>query len=561
MDKHVVIFVMSPYKHNAEIKKYTCTKNNFADFASHTNETAVKYIKWKLAESGAEISDIYALVSQKVQTEDFPRFKERFADENFNLHSVPLQQDGELQGSFKSISKMFDTLSAASNNCQLTVHVDMTGGFRHSSVLILDLLQMIKYIGAEVGMVIYTNFEKQLVEEAGDLVSLFTLVAGAEEFASYGNVNQIKRYFAEIDNKSEILIELLDTMEEFSERIKISSKLQNLCATIESLDQSIQKYKQFLLTADNISEQEEFFGKLLPTIEKEYANVISNKDNISSIPEIIKWCVNKGLLQQALTFYTERIPEFLVKSGLVTVLDKNAEHECKSKGKSWSSWEVYLFKSYVPATSKNNLKGSLQNSTLSYEKVRRFLENDYPIDKISELLPDDNLVFADFLDKVKQLELKCYLENNYLETIMNLDDNSLLKIILLKSKPENASFERYITTRLNKTNQDIRKVLFSAVTLLPKNYIAELFNLNKKTAEKIFCSRRGAFKMMLDNKVIETKLPETVLLQIVDDYVKKIINVRNNINHANGANKGRVENYSISNIILKNITVIENYYK
>lgn len=560
MDKHVVIFVMSPYKHNAEIRKYTCTKNGFADYASHTNETAVKYIKWKLAESGAEISDIYALVSKKVQTEDFPRFKESFADENFNLYSVPLQQDGELQGSFKSISKMFDTLSTASNNCQLTVHVDMTGGFRHSSVLILDLLQMIKYIGAKVGMVIYTNFDKQLVEEAGDLVSLFTLVAGTEEFASYGNVNQIKRYFAEIDNKSEILIKLLDTMEEFSERIKISSKLQNLCATIESLDQAIQKYKQFLLTADNISEQEEFFGKLLPTIEKEYASVISKKDDISSIPEIIKWCVNKGLLQQALTFYTERMPEFLVKSGLVTVLDKKAEHECKSKGKSWSCWEVYLFKSYVPVNSKNNLKGSLQNSTLSYENVRCFLEKNYTIDEISELLPDNNFVFADFLNQVKQLELKCYLENNYLETIMNLNENSLLKIILLKSKPENTSFERYIATRLKKTNQNIRKILFSAVTLLPKNYILELFNL-KKTAEKIFCSRRGAFKMMLDNKVIATKLPETVLLQIVDDYVKNIINVRNNINHANGVNKGRVENYSISNIILKNITILEDYYK
>lgn len=565
MSKHVVIFVMSPYLKESESKQYTDSRREFLAECVHTNETAVKYIKWKLAQNNEKISVVYALVSRFVQKNALTKFKEIFADEDFIIQDVPLQQDGDLQGSFKSISTMFDILNADSQNEELIVHADMTGGFRHSSVLMLDLLQMLQYIGAKVGMVLYTNFNKQIVEEAGDLISLFTLIAGAAEFANHGNVEQIKQYFSLVSNKSEILVDLLDKMEDFSERIKISSNLADLQFTIRELDESIQKYKLFLINAekDTISEQEEFFGKLLPTIEKEYADVISQKDDISSIPEIIKWCANKGLLQQALTFYTEWLPVFLIHSGIVIILDEDIIKFCKKHNVSWSNWEVYFFKNYenrIEQISEDINNDVNADDGMSYETFRNILELGYTAAEIEYYLNGPKNKFNNFINEIVMFKFR-YRNGSYFDAVINLPDDDFLKMVLLESTPSNNTFENYIIKRLQNTCGKIEEIFFSAVKALPKERAIELFSLSKEPVKCKAKTRGELFRFLLKKGKIKSLLPESVLESFVDDYKKNIIDRRNTINHASGVTKGRKENYSLSRSIIENIQIIEKYYK
>ena len=82
MAKHIVIFFASTYRKDATVSRYTDTTGRFAAECEQTNETALKYIKWKLAQQQEEITVAYAFTTKAVQEQDFRRLRIRFKDEN-----------------------------------------------------------------------------------------------------------------------------------------------------------------------------------------------------------------------------------------------------------------------------------------------------------------------------------------------------------------------------------------------------------------------------------------------------------------------------------------------
>lgn len=55
------------------------------------------------------------------------------------------------------------------------------------------------------------------------------------------------------------------------------------------------------------------------------------------------------ILQQATTFYTEWLPPYIVREGFIDYIQEDIIETCKKDGKNFSSWENYLFRSYIPA--------------------------------------------------------------------------------------------------------------------------------------------------------------------------------------------------------------------
>ena len=114
MVKNVVLFIMSLYREDSLKKEYTDERGIFKADCQHTNETALKYIAWKLAQNGQQIDAIYAFISEQVREYSLDKFKELIKDEYYKemIVDVPLYNNGELKGSFRSISTMFELLQA-----------------------------------------------------------------------------------------------------------------------------------------------------------------------------------------------------------------------------------------------------------------------------------------------------------------------------------------------------------------------------------------------------------------------------------------------------------------
>ena len=233
MAKHIVIFFASPYSNNASVSRYTDTTGHFAAECEQTNETALKYIKWKLAQQQEEITAAYAFTTKAVQQRDFLRLCKRFWDESYFIKPIYFDEQSTIEGSFNSINIMFDVLQqayAAEEN--ITIHMDLTCGFRHSTVLMLALLQLLQYAGYRLGLVTYTNFNEKRIETVNELLGMFNLISGTADFTHNGSVQQLQQFFASAA-PSQQLQSLLVKMAYFSECIKSCSHRGTLLETAQ----------------------------------------------------------------------------------------------------------------------------------------------------------------------------------------------------------------------------------------------------------------------------------------------------------------------------------------
>ena len=466
---------------------------------------------------------------------------------------------------------MFDKLQAYKEknpDDTVVIHVDMTGGLRHASMLMLALIRMLKYIGMELGLVLYVNFNTAKIENASDIMDMFTLLGGAEEFNSFGSVNQIQNYFDKLNSKklrtsSSALELLLEEMRDFSEAIKVCTNYKDMTNVLSLLNDSLKIYKRIIKSKSNrLSEQELFFAKLILVIEKTYADILPKDNKPSSVPAIIKWCAKRDFLQAAITFYTEWIPVYLIENKLVIIKDASIEEECR-KNKAWSNWQVSFFKNYRMSQSSQIKLEDVEEYELTYSTVRGLIESDLSANKILGKVKDKNKKFSDFLKETIDF-IKKTTRYRFYKAVVNLSNNSILKQILRESMPKNENdFEVYLTRRLIKENSNLEAVVLNSVKGIEKNRVREIFDLKedkKLTTVEKSKERREMFKEMLEKNIIETKLPKERLLQFVEEYSNYVNDWRNQVSHANSLAASRESNFDIAQAIINSVNLIDEKF-
>ena len=563
MAKNIVIFSMSTYRPNSTVEEYTAENGRFRARCEHTNETALKYIAWKLGRENQQVDGVYAFLTDKARNEALPRFRAAFDEYPFHISGVPLYNNGDLEGAFKSVCEMFDRIKeyiddSQENKEDVVIHFDITGGLRHSTSLILSLIQMLKYAGAKVCMVLYTNFTNHTVENADDLVDMFTLISGAEEFTNFGNVSQIQKYFENQPNLSRDLTQLLDEMRNLSETIKVCGSYDYMVKTLAKLKTAIVKYKSHIENnTSRFSNQEAFFAKLLPTIEREYAPIMPVQNADISPVDIIKWCSDKGFLQQTIVFYTEWLPEYLTDSGLVTVIDKSIIEECNHQRNDWTTWQSYFFRSYNPpqlVSTKQNAPLSIINTSFSinkflYSELNAYLENKFKAASILSNIRGKNKKFENFLKDLVEFD-KNTAKKKFVNKVLNMSDRSPIKTVLIKGMPPTCTgLENFLQTRIQRVTHP-SDVVLSALHNMKKSDVIEMFDLDDKTlsyeanklqektaelakSEQKAEERTDVFTRLLNKGSVTTKLPKEKLIKFIVEYNKYVNKWRNKISHAN----------------------------
>lgn len=569
MGKNIVIFVMSPFRNNSFIS-YSDRNRDFQETCEHTNEVSLKYISWKLKQDNKKIDAVYAFVSEEVQN-DLERFKSLFRDYDFDIKAIPLYNNGNLSGSFRSISAMADILQDYINNNQadVCIHIDMTGGPRHAVMLMMALIQMIKFTGAKVGMVTYANILKGktegIIEETNEIMNMFTLISGAEEFAAFGNVSQIQKYFASREDISWCLNNVLDAMENLSETIKVCGSYESMKNTLADLAENIRMYEKFYWERkDTLSEQELFFGKLLPTIKNEYAEIMPDNGKSATPIQIIRWCARRSFLQQAVVFYTEWLPDYLIKSKLVEITKKEIIEDCEKAKMEWSSWPIYLFRSYVIPPKKSAQQQvvsiDITSDKLTYEDLQMLLKSNLSANEIKARIKNKNEKFEEFIQNIIQFNKKI-TEKNFAQKVKALSDDDPIKRVLKKTAPTNISFTNYLNRRI-KELMSATKVILASVEYSGKALCNELFdldNVNKKvnTPEEKGENRVKTFEDLLKSNALKSKIPERDLLDFVGQYSEYVNQWRNKFSHAVSNNSNKENNLSITQAIINSVNLIE----
>lgn len=572
MAKNIVLFFASPYKKDAVAYMYKDASGEFAATCVQTNETALKYISWRLKQKGEKIASAYAFATEAVGSNDFRRLVMQMQAESYAIKPIYFDESSTIDGSFHSINIMLDVLlEEFPPDNDVTVHMDLTGGFRHSTVLLLALLQLMKYAGYKIGMVTYTNFNEKRIETVNELVDMFDLINGADDFINNGSVEILQRFFQN-KKQSVQLQSILQKMEHFSACIKSCSNSTVMLKAAKDLKTAMEIYKAYLRDETaSIGEQEALFARLLPVIEKAYADVFNCSTTTASIPKLISWCVEKNLLQQAVTYATELIPVYLVNSELITINNPDIIEDCRKNSKMWSNWQVHFLKNYqckLPKIKKvepDNKKKEIAG--IDYSMLRVLIEQDYSAAELLKLVGEQNKKLSDFFNDMQQFSLK--VQNDPLRVYVAINAmplNKPIRYVVDASSPTNCSLSNYIAKRF-KACKTVDSFILSCLKLAPRKLIVDLFDLHKKavseTAPKaaadseVFTGRAAQIIMMRKAGVINSWVDDKQLADIVNKYLQ-IVEYRNSFSHAFGKTGGYSGNKSLKELILDEINLITN---
>lgn len=414
--KHIVVFFMSTFQrnkvgYNEALNKYEGVETP----CQHTNETALRYL---FASEQGKIDGVYAFVSESVRRpcnedgsknnegtfSDLQKFfevcrKEEYVEyndgpgkgqpvaiieqeslkkipENGFFREIDVADDLGVEDAFLAACNMFDKINedflAVDGAENVTVHVDFTGGLRNAAMVMMAMVQMLNFSKAKIGSVTYVNFQHKKVQEAKELLGMFSIISGAQEFYSFGSVQKIKDYFSKKDMKSEQFSELLDCIEVFSDQLKSCCKYEKMTKAVSDLKAQINTYEQYVKDKANEEEldknyREKFFSKLLPTIREEYKGIL-NDDGKNKRP-LIRWALQKGYWQQAIIWTTEWIPKYLMEDNKVIKIKNNHRNKIENICKGNSDWIIWQNKFFYWYKYSRKFGGSLEDKLYAKRNI------------------------------------------------------------------------------------------------------------------------------------------------------------------------------------------------
>ena len=254
-------------------------------------------------------------------TKNFPQLEDKFFEINYS-------DAAGLEENILQVAEIADEIQNYAKNFpqdKLKVHADMTGGFRYASMLMLSIIQLLKYRGIEIGEILYSDPDRKTVYRLNEIQNIFTLITGADEFVKFGSVNALIEYFENAPDKS--VKNLMDAMKTFSETIKIcrTNKLED---DLKNLVTQIKIFRE----SRGGTLKSQLFAKIIDTTESGYGKLVQGEE---SRIEIIRWCLEKGFWQQAMTLCTEWLPEEIVNRGIFAPKNNDVIESAKFEGRSF----------------------------------------------------------------------------------------------------------------------------------------------------------------------------------------------------------------------------------
>jgi len=580
---------------------------DFCDFADENNtfqgnynnitEAVTKYIINKLQNENKTLDYIFAFVkNEDLERGNYEKFKNIFPQ--IPTDYIVLNND-LIKENLSLAPEMLDKIIDYKNsvNDDINISINLSDGFEFNSV-INSLIQLIKYNDLKISCLTYANTKiyPHTIEEVSEITDINSLINGADEFFSLGSSDKIQEFFAQ-NASNENITNLIEKMAGLSETLKVCGsynavqkaakdladavvdyeksldvKLNNLldktqklsaelknCENFETaedvlkkLNDAIEEYKEALNKKEPVNVNEYYFSKLLPKIKYEY-DAILPKENLKQSPiDIIRWSIKTGFIQQAVVFFTEWIPEFLVNEKYIEV-NKNIMEECQRKGQNFSSWTVHFFRAY---------QAKIPIKSLTYDEVKKlFKSNNNDFDAIIKAINGKCKKLEDFLISIRDFSQNC--GDNGSDKILVLPKENLIRKLIEMTQNKNLSFEEYV------------KKIFTDTKKLEYNLTIRLYNHLSKAGFKNFFdigdesqniakdnpSRAEIMNYLIENNLMTVNMPKENFLNFVDNYELIVQYFRNKMAHAVLNNKAILKQDEFVKRIEDSLDLIEEKTK
>lgn len=425
------------------------------------------------------------------------------------------------------------------NYKEVKIFLDIAGGLRNLSILLQQLTKLLEYYGYKTEAY-YTSYnakdnKQNRFHSCKNSYEQMAILDAVNEFIIKGSSVQLKNIFGHLEY--EPVKELLSSLEEFSNAIQICL-INNLSEILNNMNTALNKLENSEINGDNIFA----LRLMIPLIRKKFFLYNTDYDYTG----IVKWCLSNGYIQQALTIYTEKIPEYIFKSGILTASESRLAEAEEEVEKNTNKSDPYAVMFYEKILSNVKVKKSKVNMS---DEIRKYFcyGNNIRLAVPAEIesIPDERIkifmqVIADMQDN--------FNPNNYSRQ-RNLKGSKYLAVnnFINPYRQQTNSFKAFINT-LCTNNNKISEFLFSADVSTPKsNKSAEstyrkLENISTFTIE---CLPDG-FSTAISAEEIKSMLYDYAYIKLV----------RNQINHAK---KMKCLSKDVHNIYMKRGIDIDDF--
>lgn len=326
MGKGIILLFLSEYRSdnkplNYEVEDIREQGRTFE--GTQTNDAPVKYLLHNAADNGDRIEKIVCIVTAKVKEQksdekfqkmvnDYIQTDQRLSDyyQDTKIEFSPVKYNEEIKDTEKRSLDIYSQMSKVLlHEEQSSIYIDYTGGLRDTSFLMTIIIRYLEYHNSICKRIVYSNKNKTMICVMDCIYDMFQLLNGVDQFTRTGNAELLEKCSEkEKDEKTKDLLE----------KIVKFSKVMSIC-DIKAIDE------HFLTEIDNglkNYEKNAARASLFSEIFRDMIGIIKKKLYIEAgkslgYPELIRWCLDNNMIQQALTLYIEKMPMYYYKTKML----------------------------------------------------------------------------------------------------------------------------------------------------------------------------------------------------------------------------------------------------
>lgn len=452
-----LITFLSPYRGSGAVNmEYSSDRGTVT--GAMTNEPVMKYLSQKLSSQGERLDKIIAIVSEKIRTEPVEcGGTQTTSYDYFSRIAVCETGSSDIMIPVAEKSEMGELINDICSHIDAddVIYIDTTGGFRKITNMLQLLTKILRYKGISNPVSYYANLQEKRIETTEEFITLTELADGVNEFASTGRSDQLSRCFG--DAADSRLDALLSSMQRFTDNIRLCN-VDNLEDDLNALKKALEAFES---SESGVTDTRVVvLRQLIPVIrEKFFGSSLSPEIDYC---RMIGWCLDNGLVQQALTVFTEKIAIELFKREIISVDSAIYEEVSRNGSTMFSNPETELFYS--------NMMSSAGVITNESDKIIKAMDDhlSYVTGKLHNLIKPDNATqkaLAEYMEFEKELKRGCerYPAGSVLRRLASSRSEGTKRIakILIENKPDICyvgSFEKFANI-LKNDKRVIKQVL------------------------------------------------------------------------------------------------------
>ena len=345
MKKNVLLLCLSPFKPQSQIAEYCYTHKNgqVVSFTGRmTNEAPAKCVIDCISrfEIGGKLDRVVMICSSKLSgsiddgstvshidyyksaVKDFaastdPVYKEK----EIEFTEIPVEDYTESNAvSLAAVKAAEEILSLSPNGEEINLYIDFNGGQRYFALMLLAVSNIMKQHSVNISNVLTMNYENKIdgkvqIQNLTPVLGCIDLVSATNEYINYGKTASLRTYFAEAMKQDKNINDLIVSLTEFAHSLLLCN-VTEIEETKAGLHLKLKNYIEKAPEGGNGSPDLEalrtLFNFVIKDIYNEMKPLLTGK-----LPDMILWCQNHDYIQQALTFFNELLPAFLVTSNIL----------------------------------------------------------------------------------------------------------------------------------------------------------------------------------------------------------------------------------------------------